>query len=172
MNSIQKLFAGLGLGIVIALITLLYARHTVSKNEEFRTRELQDLKNILARGELIYQHQRLIAAQNQVIDADKKGEFSESKVSELMLKHQLKSKSASNKDTSSQNKKKTYLEKQYKYSFEDQALKSIILFLLDVEALGNVTVRDLRINRNPKNSDLWSSTFTIVNRLKKDEPKS
>ena len=172
MNSPQKILAGLGCAFLLSCAFLMYVHFSVSENRDFCNRELEDLKNIQSIGELIYQHQRLIAEQNKVIDTDKKGEFSEGKVAELMNKHNLSSKSARNKDSSSKNKKSTFTEMQYNYTFQDEALKNVIEFLLEVESLGNVTVRDLRISRNPKNKDLWSSSFTFVLRLKKEDPKT
>ena len=171
MNTPQKILLGLGLAFLLSIGFWVAASFSVSDAQSLRARELEDLKNIQTIGAKIYEHQRLIAEQNKVIDKDKKGEFSEEKVAELMNKHNLNSKSARNKDSSSKNKKSTFTEMQYNYTFQDDALKNVIEFLLEVESLGNVSVRDLRVSRNPKNKDLWSTSFTFVLRLKKEDPK-
>jgi hypothetical protein len=164
MNKPKKCFTILGLLLVVGFISLLVSHFKLQGALENFERSKTSVKEIRSWGELIYQHQQLVEAQNKDIDAVSRGEFDSKNLLKLQDKHGLKLSSSTERTIV----RKTYSEKVFKLSFRNEPLKNIILFLLDAEGLGNVKVDKLTILRNPKNPDQWNCNTTIIRRIKKE----
>lgn len=166
MSTTQRIYVYLMVLLVIALGTLWHSSGKVSNVRELINREKESLNEVMSIGQLISDHQQLVAIQNSKIDSEKKGDLEMNNILALCKKHKLKDPVAS-KDSFSV--KRTFSEKVIALQLRDEKLKDVVLFMLDIEALGSAVVTRINVNRNPKNEDLWNADITVVQRIKKDE---
>jgi hypothetical protein len=166
MSTTQRIYVYLMVLLVIALGTLWHSNGKVSEVRELIAREKASLSEVMSVGQLVSDHQQLVAMQNSKIDSEKKGDLEMNNILALSKKHKLKDPTAS---TESLSVKRTFSEKVIALQLKDEKLKDLVLFMLDIEALGSAVVTKINVNRNPKNSDLWNADITVVQRIKKDE---
>jgi len=166
MSSIQRTYSLLLVLLFIALGALWHSSHKVSQSKDLTHRYREQVQKVMAIGELIYNHQKMIEAQNTVIDSEQRGNLEMSKILDLTRKHKLKTPATSKESLSI---KRTYRERLVSLQLKDEKLEDVILFMIDIEALGNAVVTKIDIARNPKNRDVWNADIMVAQRIKKDD---
>lgn len=166
MSTTQRIYVYLMVLLVIALGTLWHSNGKVDEVRDLIARERASLREVMSVGQLVSDHQQLVEIQNSKIDSEKKGDLEMNNILALCKKYKLKDPVASQDSLSV---KRTFSEKVIGLKLKDEKLKDVVLFMLDIEALGSAVVTRINVNRNPKNEDLWDADITVVQRVKKDE---
>jgi len=166
MSSTQRTYVLLLCLLLMALGALWHSNSKLTSAKELTSREKTQLEEVKGVGQLVFNHKELVKAQNTIIDKEKKGNLEMNKILSLTKKHSIKTPATSKESLSI---KRTYSEKILSLKLRDEELKSVILFMLDVEALGNAKVTKIDIARNPKNRDVWNADITVAQRIKKEE---
>lgn len=168
-NTFQRSLTICGALLAICLGLLIHSHLKLSEQRELAKREQKDVRKVQQVGQLVYNYLEEVRAQNKDIDSNQKGDLNMSQILRLCNKHDLKSPANAKENLSI---KRTYQEKIISLKLREEPLKNVVLFLLDVEALGNIKVSKLDLTRNPKNPDVWNIDVSIVRRLKKEEKAS
>ena len=166
MSAIQRVYAYLFALLVIALGALWHSNSKIGKVKDMIVREKVQFDEVMSVGQLISNHKQMVDAQNKMIDSARKGDLEMNVILSLVKKHKLKDPQTNSEQLSV---KRTFSEKIIKLKLADEKLKSMIEFMLEIEALGSSVVTQINITRNPKNRDLWNADITVVQRIKKDE---
>jgi CRISPR/Cas system-associated exonuclease Cas4 (RecB family) len=165
MNPFQKFYTALFAILIIAFGYYFYTGSQLNNARVESRKYDRMLKDFNYQAEKIYQYKKTIEIKKNVLDERSKGDLEMPNVLRLARAHGIKPPRNSGDDIID---KFTHREKNVKVSLDNEKLKNVIKFLIEVEKLGDSNVRSISFSRTKKDKDLWDALISIVKIIPKE----